>query len=242
MEVEPTKRTKRTLIIGALPNEPHIVKYKEEHQDEEVYTIDERPIDNIPIEYDLKFHFIFDFNNKDTWFILKSKKPFDLIIFDYSVGSFVTLDDKVLINTYLYDILKEGGSIYIYDDIEIQGSIEKWVKIGNDYLFKLYCEEDTLPLLDESPIQYTDYLNQKCNSIKKNTSPPVYKKKNDNEFIEIDKDDLILFRKKAINLKYFREKFKDKYTVIKLDNYPLKNKYDKYGYNCYIQLKKKKSN
>jgi hypothetical protein len=128
---------KRTLIIGALDIEEHIIKYRKDHPDEKVYTLDNRPNE--------KASFHLDFNDEfSCWTFLKEKEEkFDSIIFDFSVGKDVTLDDEVLFNTYLYDILKEGGSIYFYDDIAIQPNIRKeaWVKLFNKNLVRVYCKK-----------------------------------------------------------------------------------------------------
>ena len=185
---------KATLIIGALPNEPHIKKYKEEHTDEEVYTM------NDPDDRDDRYgkaNFPYNFNEPKTWYDLeKGFDPFDLIIFDYSVGKFVKLDDELLINTYLYDILKEGGSIYIYDDIDIVNSKEAWVKLQNNDLVKVFCKKEIPPITELEPGSGYNFLEKdlkkyKCNTIRSSrTIDSYYKQYFDDNYFENNYENL----------------------------------------------------
>jgi hypothetical protein len=225
------EKLKRTLIIGAMSNEPHILTYKREHKDQDVYTIDFKDAD-----------FNFDFNDATKWIFLKEEKiEFDSIIFDYSVGKFVELDDEVLFNVYLYNILKEGGSIYIYADIKIQNPKEAWVKLEYDNLVKVFCKESPPPLtnvtLNGTDASYhltfndPEFEKYKCNSIKSTRGRDTYFKqyyKEENKYEVIYIENIFqIVANKYINIKYIKSVFSEKYNceVISIDKYPLKHPY-----------------
>lgn len=109
-----------TLIVGCIPNEEHVIQYKNTNVDELVITLnDNNQYSNIDNN-----HLLIDFNNSNDWHSISMlKNKFTKIIFDYSVSKFVdqSLFDTIL---YIYNLLKPNGKLYLHGyDIDLNVGI-----------------------------------------------------------------------------------------------------------------------
>lgn len=110
-------------IIGASPLESHIEQFIKDHETDTIYTVS---LD----ELDYSHHFCIDFNDKSNWIdILKRfKGKVDQIIFDWSVEKDV---EGFGIIDIFYNLLKNGGKLYMYNGIQEKDPSEIMVSDGS---------------------------------------------------------------------------------------------------------------
>ena len=126
-----------TLIIGAEPNEEHIIQYMKTHLDELVITLNDN------YQYNDNYHLLINFNNIHDWnSIHMLRNKFTNIIFDYSVCKFVDHSQFDTIKE-LYNMLKSNGRLYLPGyDISLNVGISEIKRTYLDFIDERYPDLD----------------------------------------------------------------------------------------------------
>jgi hypothetical protein len=198
-------------IIGASPIEPHIEKFIKDHETDTIYTVS---LD----ELDYPHHFCIDFNNKSNWtdILKRFKGKVDQIIFDWSVEKDVKGFDIIDI---FYNLLRNGGKLYMYNGI--QGNCQSEIMVSDGSL-KMLVYFDDLPSTEQGDFkwakQHFGYF------INKGSIPDGY-------YIYTGKNEEILtiisIRYNTLNERYIKHKLERKFKVEFFENdkkmYPIQH-------------------
>jgi hypothetical protein len=130
-------------IIGASPFESHIEKFIKDHKTDTIYTVS---LD----ELDYPLHFFINFNDKSNWtdILKRFKGKVDQIIFDWSVEK--DIEGFGIIDIF-YNLLRNGGKLYMYNGI--QGNCQSEIMVSDGSL-KMLVYFDDLPSTEQGDFKW----------------------------------------------------------------------------------------
>jgi hypothetical protein len=200
-------------IIGASPFEPHIEKFIKDHKTDTIYTVS---LD----ELDYPLHFFINFNEKSNWtdILKRFKGKVDQIIFDWSVEK--DIEGFGIIDIF-YNLLRNGGKLYMYNGI--QGNCQSEIMVSDGSL-KMLVYFDDLPSTKQGDFKWAKqnfgYF------INKGGIPDGY-------YIYTGKNEEILtiisIKYNTLNERYIKHKLERKFKVDFYENdkkmYPIQHPY-----------------
>lgn len=198
-------------IIGASPFEPHIEKFIKDHKTDTIYTVS---LD----ELDYPLHFFINFNEKSNWtdILKRFKGKVDQIIFDWSVEK--DIEGFGIIDIF-YNLLRNGGKLYMYNGI--QGNCQSEIMVSDGSL-KMLVYFDDLPSTEQGDFKWAkQHFGYFINKGSIQDGYYIYTGKNE-EILTI-----ISIRYNTLNERYIKHKLERKFKVEFFENdkkmYPIQH-------------------
>lgn len=200
-------------IIGASPFETHIEKFITDHETDTIYTVSLDKLDKL----DYPNHFCINFNDKSNWtdILKRFKGKVDQIIFDWSVEKDV---DGFGIIDIFYNLLKNGGKLYMYNGIQGNNKSEIMVLDG---CLKMLVYFDDLPSTEQGDFKWAkQHFGYFINKGGKPETHYIYTGKNEKILT------IISIRYNTLNEGYIKHKLERNFKVDFFENnkmYPIQH-------------------
>ena len=194
-------------IIGASPLESHIDQFIKDHETDTIYTVSLDELD----ELEYPTHFYIDFNDKSNWqdILRDFRGEVDQIIFDWSVEK--NVKGFGIIDIF-YNLLKNGGKLYMYNGICGKNYHTIWVLIENIKMPVYFDEPPSEESCDFKCAQKNfGYFNR--------GDTPPYEYTGKDKSVEIYYIKRMYEKYNTLNLKYIKHKLEGNFKVNFFHNY-----------------------